>query len=134
MWYYNINEEDWNAVSFKSSLVPSPRSDFAHARYLEDFIIFGGKGDDGLYNDLYRYNVRNREWRLISIESSIMPSARKAACMAAGDDFILIYGGIEASEYNNEIMEVRLGYSKLYSPRIIQFNFCISICPVSYRN
>jgi hypothetical protein len=109
MWYYDINEEDWNAVSFKSSLVPSPRSDFSHARYLDDFITFGGKGDGGLYNDLYRYNVRDKEWKLISIETSIMPSARKAACMAAGDDFILIYGGIEASGYSNELWKFDWG-------------------------
>jgi hypothetical protein len=109
MWYYDINKEDWNAVPFKSSLAPRSRSDFAHARYLDDFIIFGGKGDDVSYNDLYRYNVRDKEWRLISIERSIMPSARKGACMAAGDDFILIYGGIEASGYNNELWKFDWG-------------------------
>jgi hypothetical protein len=90
-------------VSFKSSLVPSSRSDFAHARYLNGFILFGGKGDTELYDDLFRFNIIDREWKLISIETTYIPLARKAACMAAADDFILIYGGKEASGYSNEL-------------------------------
>jgi hypothetical protein len=45
MWFYDINEGDWSPVSFKSSVVPSPRSEFAHSRYQDGFIIFGGKVD-----------------------------------------------------------------------------------------
>jgi hypothetical protein len=39
MWTYDINKEDWSPVSFQSSVVPSSRSEFSHARYQEDFII-----------------------------------------------------------------------------------------------
>jgi hypothetical protein len=38
-----------------------------------------------------------------------MPSGRRAACMAEADDFILTYGGIEASGYNNELWKFDRG-------------------------
>jgi hypothetical protein len=103
MWTYDINLDNRSPISFKSSLIPSPRSEFAHARYQDDFIIFGGKGDTELFNDIYRYSTKSREWKLFSIQSAVVPTARRAACMAVSDDFILIFGGIEASGYSNEL-------------------------------
>jgi hypothetical protein len=58
MWRYDLNEENWSPVPVHSSTQPSPRSEFAHGIYLDDFIVFGGKGDTELYNDLYIFNVR----------------------------------------------------------------------------
>jgi hypothetical protein len=118
MWTYDTNKENWAPLSFQSSVVPSSRSDFAHSRYQDEFFIFGGKGDDELYNDLYRYSTRNNEWELISVESTAKPTARRAACMAVANDFILIYGGIEASGYSNELWKLdwrTQSYTRLYS-------------------
>ncbi len=109
MWTYDISREFWSPVSFKSSVLPSPRSEFAHARYQDDFIIFGGIGDTELLSDIYIYNTRNREWEQVTSESDVVPSARRAACMAASDDFILIFGGIEATGYSNELWKFDWG-------------------------
>jgi N-acetylneuraminic acid mutarotase len=115
MWTFDIDidieEENWNwsPVSFKSSIKPSPRSDFAHARYLDNFIIFGGRRGTELLNDIYRYNTKAREWKEIISNSAEMPTARRAACMAASDDFIVIFGGIEASGYSNELWRFEWG-------------------------
>jgi hypothetical protein len=103
MWRYDLNEENWSPVPVHSSTQPSPRSEFAHAIYLDDFIVFGGKGDTELYNDLYIYNVRSYEWSLVAVESSAIPAARRGACMAVSDDFFLIYGGLTASGYSNQL-------------------------------
>jgi hypothetical protein len=103
MWVYDINKEKWNSESSSSLVVPSPRSDFAHARYQNNFIIFGGAGDTELFNDIYIYNAADREWKSITVATSPYPSPRKAACMAVSDDFILIYGGIDSTGYNNEL-------------------------------
>lgn len=62
IWNYHLNKESWSPVSYQSSVVPSPRSEFAHARYQDDFIIFGGQGDTELFNDIYRYSTKDREW------------------------------------------------------------------------
>jgi hypothetical protein len=109
MWTYDINKEIWSPVSYKSSVVPSPRSEFSHSRYQDDFIIFGGAGDGELYNDIYRYSTKDRVWKLIPVDSTSKPSARRAACMAVADDFIFIYGGFEASGYSNELWKFEWG-------------------------
>jgi hypothetical protein len=103
MWSYDINKEIWSAISFKSSVVPSPRSEFAHTRYQDDFIIFGGKGDAELFNDIYRYSIRDHEWNFVEVDTTPKPAFRRAACMAAADDFILLYGGVQASGYSDEL-------------------------------
>jgi N-acetylneuraminic acid mutarotase len=103
MWSYDINKENWSPISFKSSVVPSPRSELAHTRYQDDFIIFGGKGDTELFNDIYRYSTRDHAWKLIEVDTTPKPAARRAACMAAADDFILLYGGVQASGYSDEL-------------------------------
>jgi hypothetical protein len=103
MWTFDIREENWSSVPLKSSIVPSPRSEFAHARYQDSIIIYGGKGEQDLYNDLYLYNLVKNEWELVSTNPSPKPSARRAACLAASDDFFLIFGGVESSGYSNEL-------------------------------
>jgi hypothetical protein len=102
MWAYDIQEKDWSPIPVKSSVLPLARSDFSHARYQDDFIIFGGKVDTELINDIAVFSTRDREWRIIDVETT-KPSARRAACMAAADDFIVIYGGITANGYSNEL-------------------------------
>jgi hypothetical protein len=39
---FDLNTETWDTLTFKSSHVPPPRSDFAHTRIGEILIIFGG--------------------------------------------------------------------------------------------
>jgi hypothetical protein len=102
MWAYDIKMEDWSSIPVRSSFIPLARSDFSHARYQDDFIIFGGKGDAELINDIAIFGTRDREWKIIDVETT-RPSARRAACMAAADDFLVIYGGITSDGYSNEL-------------------------------
>jgi N-acetylneuraminic acid mutarotase len=103
MWAFNLNQENWRPVLAQSYTLPSPRSEFAHAKYQEDFVIFGGKGDYGLLGDMYSYSISANKWKLISPDLTPSPSPRRASCMAVADDYILIYGGVDASGYNNEL-------------------------------
>ena len=119
MWRYDLNEENWSPVPVLSSTQPTPRSEFAHAIYQDNFIVFGGKGDTELYNDLYTYKVRASEWNLVPVYSTIIPAARKGACMAVSDDFFLIFGGETASGYSNELWKFEYSsssYTLLESP------------------
>jgi hypothetical protein len=120
MWKFDLKEENWSPVPILSSTQPSPRSEFAHAAHLNDFVVYGGKGDTELYNDLYRYNVKRSEWDIVSVKSTSIPAARKAACIAVSDDFLLIYGGETAAGYSNELWKFEfrtLSYTLLRSPR-----------------
>jgi N-acetylneuraminic acid mutarotase len=92
MWRFDLIKESWSPVPVLSYTQPSSRSEFAHAIYLDEIMVFGGKGNTNteLYNDLYIYNVRSSEWNLVTANSSIIPAPRRGACMAVSDDFFLI--------------------------------------------
>ncbi len=88
MWSFDINKRNWSPILAESSTLPPPRSDFAHARFQDNLVIFGGKGESELLSDLYRYNINTREWKLLTTESYPKPTARRASCMSVADDFI----------------------------------------------
>jgi hypothetical protein len=103
MWKFNLKLEKWVPISIKSATIPVARSDFGHAKLEESFIVFGGKGDDWLLNDLYIYNVPSLEWHNIGIESAILPTPRRGTCLAAYEGFFLLYGGLDANGYSSEL-------------------------------
>jgi hypothetical protein len=34
-------------------------------------------------------------WKFVEVDTNPKPAARRAACMAAADDFILLHGGVQ---------------------------------------
>lgn len=103
MWKFDISNEVWSSIPIEDSFLPPPRSEFGHAKFEDNLIVFGGKGETDLFNDLYTYNIKLNKWELISNDSTSKPSARRASCLAATDEFIVIYGGVEAKGYSNEL-------------------------------
>jgi N-acetylneuraminic acid mutarotase len=45
MWSYNLDLVKWSPVQIQSTVIPQPRSDFAHSRLDEYIVLFGGKGN-----------------------------------------------------------------------------------------
>jgi hypothetical protein len=109
MWSFDIETEDYSPVSIKSFISPSPRSDIAHTRLGSDIILFGGKSDTELLNDLYAFNLLLQEWKSVETDSLDMPTPRRASCIAATQDYILIFGGITATGYSNELWKFDWG-------------------------
>jgi hypothetical protein len=92
MWTHDLNKEEWSPISFQSSVVPLPRSELAHVRYQDDFILFGGNELFMIFIDLVQ-QIRNGclylKMLLISYKLEEIVN-----------DFLLIYGGIGASGYS----------------------------------
>jgi hypothetical protein len=103
MWSFDLETEVWSSVIIKSTIIPEPRSDFAHGKIEENLLMFGGMGDSELLNDLYLFNLRNKEWQLIGIKSQAKPSPRKGSCLASTNSVTYIYGGIVSSGYSGEL-------------------------------
>lgn len=134
MWRFDLDIEEWNPVPIQSTTVPPPRSEFAHSRVEEIIIMFGGKGDTGLLNDLYTYNLRNKEWALINHESTKMPTSRRGACLAAVEGISLIFGGITSAGYSNELWKFDWSsktYKLLYSGNTVP-PAAFTKCQISY--
>lgn len=103
MWSFDLETEDYSPVSISSIVAPSPRSEVAHARLANNIILFGGKSDTELLNDMYTFNLVQQTWEMVQIDSLEKPTPRRAACLAANEDSILIFGGITAEGYSNEL-------------------------------
>ena len=77
-----------------------------------------------------------KEWTLVEVESLVNPSPRKGSCMAAIDDFILIFGGITESGYTNELWMFDYGsnsYKLLTSKDNNPDKLAFSRCQASYN-
>ncbi len=108
MWTFDLNKNIWEPLRTSTSVMPAGRSDFGHTRIDETLVMFGGIGDYGLLNDMYRFNLRLKEWNLIEVRSNFRPDPRKGSCMAAIEGMIFIYGGITESGYTDELWKFDL--------------------------
>jgi hypothetical protein len=105
MWSFDLETEDYSPVSINSIIAPSPRSEVAHARSVNNIILFGGKSDTELLNDMYVFNLVFHTWEMVQIDSLEKPTPRRASCLAVTENSILIFGGITSEGYSNELWE-----------------------------
>jgi N-acetylneuraminic acid mutarotase len=100
---FDLKTETWNTLNVKSSLPPSPRSEFAHTRIGEILIMFGGASGNILLGDIHYFNLRTQEIKAVEVKSTNQPTNRKGSCMAAAGDAIFIFGGITKQGYSDEL-------------------------------
>lgn len=130
MWIFDLETEEYSPIPLKSSNPPSPRSEVAHARIDETIILFGGKTDTELMNDLYIYDLRSNQWELIEVNSSDNPFSRRSACLAASNGFFILFGGITTIGYNNELWKFDWGtrtyklLNSINAPPVSAFSQC----------
>jgi hypothetical protein len=131
MWSFDLESEEWEPVSIQSTVSPTPRSEFAHVKDKDSFIIFGGEGDTGLLNDLYMFNIKNKEWKILQVSSAISPTPRRASCLATSYDELYIFGGYSETGYTDELWRYSLISNKyekiIYSntgPPALAFGNC----------
>jgi hypothetical protein len=86
-----------------NSLQPKARSEFAYARSVDSFMIYGGQGDEELLDDMHSLNLRTNVWEEVQVRSKIKPVGRKGSCMTVIGHTILIFGGKTYASYTNEL-------------------------------
>lgn len=107
----DLNAKTWKPLTIKSTLSPTPRSEFAYTRIGEILVIFGGKSNAGYLGDMHYYNLRTLEWKTVEPKSIANPSARAGSCMAAAGDIIFIFGGSNKDGSLNELWIFNSGSS-----------------------
>jgi hypothetical protein len=103
MWKFDLKIEKWEPISYQSTILPTPRSDFAYVRNQDSFIMFGGLSDAGLLNDLHTFNLKTNEWEMMEIRTVISPTPRSGSCLVSNYEYIFIFGGNTGSSYSNEL-------------------------------
>lgn len=110
-WYYTMNNE-WKKI-ITSDIPPTPRD--WHSWVVKDssIYIFGGNWGFNFVNDFYEYKITNNTWNEVNIsESSAKPSARHSHMAVVFEDFMYLFGGIDASKPKNDFFMFNFRTSK----------------------
>lgn len=108
LWDYNPGTDIWKQISAPGDQ-PSPRAFFASDSEGDALIIWGGEGSDGLRNDMFLYNAFRNTWSKITPQTSLVPSKRKAACIALILPYAYIIGGIDSYGVCNDVWKFNFG-------------------------
>ena len=105
MFSYNISENIWEKVKYKSKRIPCPRSGHSVVNklvkvnneyaWLEEMYVFGGKSDyDSRLNDLWKYEFAFCKWTEIKVDWAPSPRSGHSASIFH-KDYMILFGGIE---------------------------------------
>ncbi|CAF1059137.1 unnamed protein product [Brachionus calyciflorus] len=132
---FNFKTSSWTLIEHKSDVRPFWR-DFHTASIIDnDMYIFGGRmdtgrtrftGDNFYSNDLYSFNLKNRQWNLLipdqthisqdSPEYILSPDGRRSHSAVVYNNKIIIFGGYQENIHRhfNDLYE--------YDPKVNKWN------------
>ena len=93
LWAYDLTADAWQALQ-PTDATPEARRDHA-AAWIDGLglVVAGGRGADGVLDDLWAYDPNANDWRMLDIVGT-GPSARADACVAMrADGRLWLHGG-----------------------------------------
>ena len=72
-FYYDLSNESWRSEEQQSYNYPDSRAYYGSFLYENQYIIFGGIGPNGIYNDIWSYNIEYQYWTYIPVLEPILP-------------------------------------------------------------
>lgn len=90
--------------------LPGARYGHAACRYLDGFLIFGGKLRNGnLANDLWFYNVTAKSWTQRAIHSKIKPPPVTRHTLTLAVNTLYLFGGsTEEGEFSSKLFKIKM--------------------------
>lgn len=92
-----------NFQKLELEVVPSPRCYFASVLYNDSIYVYGGESDNGVLNDLWKFDLKKKEWLNLGQYNH---RACHSACVV--NDKMYVYGGF---------------YDKLWFNTVDEYNF-----------
>jgi len=107
---FNAETRVWSLLEPASPVAPIPSARAGHAAVLHEgnLYIFGGKDDENeKLNDLWRFNLADREWTLLEVQMGhTIPTVRSGHSAVLYQGYICIFGGI--FEVTKELNDLHL--------------------------
>lgn len=70
--YYDTDYKSWRSQEQSGTFYPDSRSDYGGFLYLNQFYyIFGGIGPNGIYNDIWNYDIIYERWNQVFVSAPI---------------------------------------------------------------
>jgi len=97
-------QHQW-AVLAPSSVGPAPRqsSVFVYDPVDDQLLLFGGKGQPGFLNDLWRYKLTTKKWERISVEGGPSPRSGANGFWDPVRKQLLLVGGVDVAGYHSDV-------------------------------
>jgi hypothetical protein len=114
MWLYNITNDAWQEVNDGSN-VPEPRDGqtMIYDPVNKDIYLHGGRKWLGgttykYYDDLWKFDISGKTWTNLTDSTTVSGRSRQAMCYDSRHGDIYIFGGMNASGYNNETWQYHI--------------------------
>lgn len=117
VWSFDTSTEIWKEIPIEG-WIPEARSKYCGTSDGESIIVYGGKGQNGLLDDLLIFNTFTRSWVAYETTEDSKPAARSGGCLGIYTPLIFIFGGTTRSGQTSDLWVYNLGtqlYEKLYS-------------------
>lgn len=133
LWEFNTDTNQWKELISFHGKAPSIRAAHIGVSYKDSYFIFGGNSFEKEQNDLYEYNVLNKEWKEIMIDSDITPRYWHSGCVNSNGE-LYISGGfwqdinlrdlwrIQLNPTSLSIRELVFKYKNYYNDVLIVFS------------
>ena len=106
LWKFNCKTEKWiNLTDKQKGQIPPPRSNHSAVVIDQNFIVFGGMGEEteDVKQDMYILDLQTLQWRKIVLDDSDdkPPASRSHACCVHRKSMVLFGGGTEKVCFNH---------------------------------
>ncbi|KAG2383639.1 hypothetical protein C9374_004310 [Naegleria lovaniensis] len=105
LWKFNCKTEKWINLTDKQKNPPPARSNHSGVLIDNNFIIFGGLGEEieDVKQDMYILDIQTLIWRKISLDDTDEkpPASRSHACCVHRKSMVLFGGGTEKVCFNH---------------------------------
>ena len=108
-FYYDTNVDTWRTDSQQAYNYPDSRGFYGSFYYNGGYYIFGGIGPNGVYNDMWCYNIQYQQWTEVQIPNPILPRSSFAyTSFTYQDKFYFAVLGGKSSQTNIELFDFYL--------------------------
>ncbi|KAL6075714.1 Nitrile-specifier protein 5 [Balamuthia mandrillaris] len=96
---FDTRTNTWSKLA-STSRTPAPRSYHCSVALGKDVYVFGGCGQSGRMNDLWRFDTANNVWEEVTLapSSAPAPSPRGGPALCAAGNKIYLFGGFNGKE------------------------------------
>ncbi|KAH7832180.1 putative kelch repeat and BTB domain-containing protein 5/10 [Monocercomonoides exilis] len=104
---YTSGSMDWRPVEINGINTTPQRVEYSYYVDDTDFVIWGGMGPDGFYDDMWAFNMQTKVWSEV-FQSHERPSARQAAHFCKDGEYFYIFGGRTNDGKTNDVWKFHI--------------------------
>ena len=130
-WKFNTTGNCWEEIAYTTPEAPEPREKHVMFFLQNELYVYGGRTGSGLTGDMWKFNFKQKAWKVFYTEET--PSPRVRAAVTQSSDKAWVFGGYTEEGFTNELFEFSGGKWKQlenlgsvpkarYNPQVVYWN------------